>query len=170
MRKQSFLIWQIALLIVGVSLASCKNQSTENDAVSEVQEKTENFEDGPVSRKYTLVNGKKEGKYQEFYHTGELLCERNFVNDIEEGKTVFYYRDGSTKEVMYLLNGNKNGGDTLYYEDGSLKYISTYKEGIRNGILKKWDEDGELTYDAKFNMDTLIEVHGKPVVQEIKAK
>ena len=170
MRNQSFFIWQIALLIVGISLTSCKNQSTEKDAVPEVQEITDRFEDGPISRKYTLVKGKKEGKYQEYYHTGELLCERNFVNDIEEGKTVFYYRDGNIKEVMYLLNGNKNGGDTLYYEDGSFKYISTYKDGIRHGILKKWGEDGVVTYEAKFNMDTLIEVHGKPVKQEIIAK
>ncbi len=157
----------LMLFVLSISaFVSCKNQVSEDKTESATKEVIDKFEDGPVSRKYNLVNGKKEGKMTEYYHTGELLCERNFVNDMEEGKTVFYYKDGKIKEVMYLINGNKNNGDTIYFEDGSIKYISTYKNGIRNGLLKKWNEDGDVTYEAKFNMDTLIEVNGKPVVQE----
>ncbi|MCZ2100652.1 MAG: hypothetical protein LC107_03840 [Chitinophagales bacterium] len=170
MKNPFYIVIQIVFLFSALSFYACKNTEANVEATSDVQEIEDRFEDGPLSRKFTLVKGKKEGKYVEYYHSGELLCERNFVNDLEEGKTTFYYRDGKIKEVMYLLNGNKNGGDTLFYEDGSIKYISTYKDGIRHGLLKKWDEDGEVTYEAKFNMDTLIEVHGKPVVQEIIAK
>lgn len=168
MKNHFFFILQFALLITSFSLISCKNK----EAISESEPKVieDKFEDGPLSRKYTLVQGKKEGKMTEYYHSGEVLAERNFVNDQEEGKTIFYYKNGDIKEVLHLINGEKNGGDTLYYEDGSLKYISTYKDGIRHGLLRKWDENGDVIYEAKFNMDTLIEVGGQPVIQEKIAK
>lgn len=170
MKNRFLFLLQFTLIISSVSLISCKNKNKETISESEPKVIEDKFEDGPLSRKYTVVQGKKEGKMIEYYHSGEVLAERNFVDDQEEGKTIFYYKNGDIKEVLYLVNGNKNGGDTLYYEDGSLKYISTYKDGIRHGLLRKWDEDGDVTYEAKFNMDTLIEVGGKPVIQEKIAK
>ncbi|MBK6664567.1 MAG: hypothetical protein IPG48_00045 [Saprospiraceae bacterium] len=72
--------------------------------------------------------------------------------------------------MQYYIDGLRNGGDTIYYEDGKLKYVSEFKNDIKNGYLRKWGEDGSLIYEAKFAMDTLVEVGGEPVKQEKIAK
>ena len=66
----------------------------------------------------------------------------------------------------YYLNGLKNGGDTIFYESGKIQYVSEFKEEKKNGYLRKWDEEGNIVYEAKFAMDTLIEVSGKSVIKK----
>ena len=155
-----------------ISFYSCKNDIKHVIPSSEPtsQEVRENYGNGQTSRLYTRVNGKIEGKMTDFYPSGALKGEKNFVTDKQDGKTTIYYESGSIKEVQYYTAGLRNSGDTIFYEDGSLQYICEFKDNIKNGYLRKWGEDGILIYEAKFAMDTLIEVGGKPVKQEIKAQ
>ena len=67
---------------------------------------------------------------------------------------------------MLFRSGLKNGGDTIFYESGKIQYVSDFKDEKKNGYLRKWDEDGNVVYEAKFNMDTLIEVGGKSVIKK----
>ncbi|MBK7697678.1 MAG: hypothetical protein IPJ39_02615 [Saprospiraceae bacterium] len=81
-----------------------------------------------------------------------------------------YYENGSIKEVQYYIDGLRNGGDTIYYEDGKLKYVSEFKMISKTDTYASGGEDGSLIYEAKFAMDTLVEVGGEPVKQEKIAK
>lgn len=161
--KNTLLYAFCLILCLPIFISSCKENTAPTVSESEIKEVIDTFDNGVTSRKYTTKNGIMEGQYQEFYSSGELKVERNFINGKEEGKTTFYYKSGQIQEVQYITNGRKNGGDTVYYEDGSYKFINQYFDGLKNGHLQKWDEDGELTFDARFSMDTLIEVEGKPV-------
>ena len=38
-----------------------------------------------------------------------------------------------------------------------------FKDEKNNGYLQKWSEDGDLVYEAKFQMDSLVEVGGKSI-------
>ncbi|HMR89192.1 MAG TPA: hypothetical protein PKD51_13620 [Saprospiraceae bacterium] len=148
------------ILFIFTSLFACKNKE-EAQPQSDTQEIKENYGTGETSRVFTRVNGKIEGKMTDYYPSGKLMGERFFENDKQIGKTTLFYEDGSVKEVQYYENGLKNGGDTVFYEDGKPKFAVTLKDEKKNGYLRKWDEDGSLIYEAKFEMDTLVEVGGE---------
>jgi antitoxin component YwqK of YwqJK toxin-antitoxin module len=147
-------------LLFAVSMGACKNKE-EAQTQSDTQEIKENYGTGETSRVFTRVNGKIEGKMTDYYPSGKIMGERFFENDKQIGKTTLYYEDGTIKEVQYYENGLKNGGDTVFYENGKPKFAVTLKDEKKNGYLRKWDEEGALIYEAKFQMDTLVEVGGE---------
>ncbi len=145
-------------------IVSCKNKETEtSQSTEEVQEIKENYGTGETSRVFKRVNGKIDGKMTDYYPSGKLMGERYFENDKQSGKTTLYFEGGEVKEVQYYENGLKNGGDTVFYENGKPKFAVTLKDDKKNGYLRKWDEDGGLIYEAKFEMDTLVEVGGESI-------
>lgn len=159
----------VSLLALVITLFwACKSETPKT--ANDIQEIKENYGTGETSRIYTRIDGKIEGKMTDYYPSGALKGERYFIDDQQHGKTTLYFESGEIKEVQYYDKGLREGGDTLFYEDGKIKFVTEFKNNVKNGYLRKWDEDGGLIYEAKFAMDTLIEVAGKPVKQEIIAK
>ena len=105
----------------------------------------------------------------DYYNDGKLMAERYFVQGEQQGRTVIYYPGGQIKEVQHFENGKKQGGDTLWYEDGKLQFITTLKDDKKNGYLRKWSPEGDLVYEAKFELDTLVEVKGQPIDRNTSA-
>ncbi|MFN0174568.1 MAG: toxin-antitoxin system YwqK family antitoxin [Saprospiraceae bacterium] len=126
-------------------------------------ERVEHYETGQVSRRFNIVNGKIEGKMTDYYNDGKLMAERYFVNGAQEGRTVIYYPSGQIKEVQYFELGKKQGGDTLWYEDGNIQFVTTLKNDKKDGYLRKWNPSGDLIFEAKYSLDTLIEVKGQKI-------
>ncbi len=160
--KLKKIVFSIFLVLIFLSCKNDQSKTTETNS----QEIKENYGTGETSRIYTRINGKIEGKMTDYYPSGALKGEKYFENDKQTGKTTVYYENGKLKEVQYYLDGLKSGGDTIFYESGKLQYVSEFKEEKKNGYLRKWDEDGTIIYEAKFAMDTLIEVSGKSVIKK----
>ncbi|MFN0037429.1 MAG: toxin-antitoxin system YwqK family antitoxin [Saprospiraceae bacterium] len=133
------------------------------------QERVERFENGQVSRRAQMVDGKKEGKMTDYYNDGKLMAERYFTNGEQHGRTAIYYPSGQLKEVQYFVEGKRQGGDTLWYEDGKIQFVTTLKDNKKHGYLRKWSPTGELVYEAKYDMDTLTEVKGQPIDRNTSA-
>lgn len=135
------------------------------------EERVERFETGVVSRRVNMVDGKRDGKMTDYYPDGKLMAERWFKMGKQDGKTTVFYPGGSVKEVQYYQDGLQTGGDTIWYEDGRIQFAVSFKESKKNGYLRKWGTQGELVFEAKYAMDTLIEVKGESISQErIKAR
>ncbi len=126
-------------------------------------ERVEQYDNGQVSRRFNIVNGLKEGKMTDYFKDGKIMAERYFEKGQQNGRTAIYYPNGQIKEVQYFVEGKKKGGDTLWYEDGKIQFVTTLKDGKKHGYLRKWEPDGTLTYEAKYEMDTLVEVKGQPI-------
>ncbi|MFZ1677392.1 MAG: hypothetical protein WBP41_14820 [Saprospiraceae bacterium] len=124
------------------------------------------YDNGVVSRRYTEINNKKEGQMTEYYPSGKLKAEAVFKNDIQIDKATIYYEGGATQEVQYFRDGKLSGGDTTFYESGKPQKVMNFTNGIKDGYIRSWAEDGTLTYEAKFKMDTLVEVKGQPIVRD----
>jgi len=151
-----------SVLIVGLLATGCSEPS-KNKVQEEVQEVTENYGTGETSRIYTRINGKIEGLMTDYYPSGAVKGERYFKDNKQVGKTVIYYESGAVKEVQYYENGLRNGGDTIFFESGVIQYISEFKDEKKNGYLRIYDATGNMTYEARFAMDSLIEVGGKSI-------
>lgn len=160
LKKQSghFILFALVLLL----FQACTQQpKTPVSQTPQPVEKLEYFETGNIQRRYTEVNGKKEGKMIDYYPDGTLLGERWFTDDKQIGRTNVYYKSGRLKEVQYYENGLKQGGDTLWYEDGKIEFATTFLNGKKNGVLRKWSPDGKIVFEASYNQDTLSEIQGK---------
>lgn len=139
-------------------LPGCKNEKKPVEIVG-------HYDDGSISRRHTLVNGKMEGVMTEYYKTGALKSEMHFENDVQVGIATFYYPNGKVEERQYFDQGKIHGGDTVFYEDGSPKFLRTFTHGVKDGYLRKWDSTGVMIYEALFSMDDLKEVKGVPVIR-----
>jgi hypothetical protein len=126
-------------------------------------EHIERYETGQISRRVNIVKGKKEGIMTDYYNDGSLMAERNFVGGVQEGRTVIFYPGGQIKEAQYFENGKKQRGDTLWYENGKVQFATTFQDDKKHGYLRKWNPEGELIYEAKFDLDTLLEVNGNKI-------
>jgi len=146
------------ILVLIAFLVSCQSEK------SKPKEIVQNYGTGEVSRRYTEINNKKEGLMTDYYTDGSVKIERMFENDIQVGKSTIYYPSGKIKEVQYYSEGKLTGGDTTFYESGNLQFLRNFKNGVKDGYIRKWAEDGSIIYEAKFSMDTLIEVKGEPIL------
>lgn len=145
-------------LIAGLLLASACQPPEKPTAASE---QLQHFASGEVSRRYSLVEGKKQGAMIDYYIDGKIRAERNFIDDQQEGATVFYYPGGQVKETQYFEKGLRQGGDTTWYEDGRPQFVLQFNQGKKDGYVRKWAPDGSLTFEAKYAMDSLVEVKGE---------
>lgn len=144
----------ISGLFMMLSITSCTQEPKTVEVIG-------NYATGEVSRRHTLVNGKKEGQMTDYYLDGKLKSERLFDNDIQVGKSTFYYPNGKVQEVQYYEQGQKHGGDTIFYESGAPQMVITFNHGLKDGYLRKWGEDGTLIFEAKYAMEKLVEVKGE---------
>lgn len=142
----------LIVIIASLSIQSCGPKQ---------EEIVQNYPSGEVSRRHFVIDGKKEGKMTEFYKDGKIKGERLFENDMQVGKSVFYYPSGKIKEAQYYKDGKINGGDTVFYESGKPEFMKTFTDGLMDGYIRKWGEDGTLIYEARYEMDSLVEVKGQ---------
>ncbi len=145
------------LIVMSVAMHSCGPKQ---------EEIVQNYPSGEVSRRHTVIDGKKEGKMTEYYKDGKIKGERLFENDLQVGKSVFYYPSGKIKETQYFKDGKIYGGDTMFYESGKPEFVRNYTNGLRDGYLRRWSEEGILLYEARYEQDSLVEVKGQSLADD----
>lgn len=151
----------ILLLFYGISYLSCKNNQ-DPSTPSEINKEL-HFPSGQLKVTWTEINGLKEGIMIEYDNQGHKRAERNFKANLETGRSLFYDKEGRISEVQYYEGGVKHGGDTMFDETGRPRFVLGFANGKKHGYLRKWYEDGRLLYEAKYDMDSLVEVKGIPV-------
>lgn len=153
----------LTLLVLPICLAiSCRDTAVKAGADGHVI-REKKFPSGELQSRWTEVDGRIEGEMKEYDIQGRLRAERNFLNGQETGKSIFYNEQGGIAEVQYYKDGIKEGGDTMFDASGRPRFVLSYKDGKKHGFLRKWSDDGSLLYEARFDMDTLVEVRGQKI-------
>lgn len=138
--------------LIFLILGACQSNASKSE------EKIERYDQGQIKRRSQLVNGKIEGKMTDYYPDGSIRGERHFINDRQTGRTVWYFRNGKVKEVQYFVDNKKQGGDTIWYETGEIQFTVDFQDSKKNGYFRKWSKEGEIVLEARYAMDSLIEV------------
>ncbi len=127
---------------------------------------------------YTLVNGKKEGRYEELNNSGKeqhiktfynyvndkrqgkaahfhdkdkLYYEENYVDDKVEGEVIYYHFDGKVRSRGMYKKGEKEGEWINYYwGTDKMQSRGSYKNGRRDGIWYSYFEDGRQEPEVKY--------------------
>jgi antitoxin component YwqK of YwqJK toxin-antitoxin module len=72
---------------------------------------------GKKAKESYVIKGKKEGKFVEFYATGEVKVIGEFENGFREGMWKTYYNNGKIKEKGKYSSGEKIGVWKLFYKN-----------------------------------------------------
>lgn len=162
MTRHTVAITTLTLVFI-IAVLACKEKPQPQSPPDQPVGKVEKYGTGAVSRRYQEIGGKKQGLMTDYYPDGRLKAERWFEDDKQSGRTVLYHPGGQIREVQYYENGLKEGGDTLFYEDGRVQFVVHYHQEKKNGYLRKWSPTGDLIFEARYEMDSLVEVKGKSV-------
>ena len=90
-----------------------------------------------------------EGKYYDYYKTGEIQTEGFVVNHKFEGLKKLYSKNGNISYQANMINGS--GWSSDYYESGSMKDSFYLANGKQYGTYKEWYENGKLLEISNWN-------------------
>ncbi len=99
-----------------------------------------------LKRKIDIKNG--EGKFEEYYRTGELMGEGSIKNHIIDGMRKIYHKNGSIKEELNYRDGLLEGEHKTYYESGKKRYIGIYDKGYLVEA-EGWYGNGQVAVEKK---------------------
>jgi antitoxin component YwqK of YwqJK toxin-antitoxin module len=72
---------------------------------------------GKKAKEFYVIKGKREGKFVEFYSTGEVKTIGEFEDGYREGMWKTYYNNGKMKEKGKYNKAEKIGVWKLYYKN-----------------------------------------------------
>jgi antitoxin component YwqK of YwqJK toxin-antitoxin module len=149
-----FLFYRATVLLILLALnSSCKNQS---GTTTVPREEYEYYNTGEPEKKFTLVEGKREGPCEWYFKDGRLKGVIQFANDLQDGKSEYYYPNGKLREVQYYQAGKQTGWDSIWYPNGQLFQVNHFVNGKLEGDQYHYDSTGQLKHHGLFQADTLV--------------
>lgn len=126
-----------------------------NASLVEVEE----FKDKKLVYKYSVIDGKTEGKFlkYEYDDSGNLEYKTisNYTNDELNGFRVLYDSENDTLEYGFYRNDKKNGKFKEYTASDTIEY-STYINDVKNGEYKIYTFI-EVTNQKTFNKENIVD-------------
>ena len=123
---------------------------------SEIEVKTytgiisERYANGSPSLWKTMVNGKSEGLWLEWYPDGTLRYRAYWKNSLGNGKWEYFYPNGQLRSESFYIDDIAQGMLKAYHENGQLKTDGTYFNGKKDGIELTYDVNGILLSRKRF--------------------
>ena len=99
----------------------------------------------------TDMEGHRQGKWKEFYPTGELKSEGTYKNSNRIGAWKYYFPDKSIEvSGSYDSKGRQDGTWRWYYANGQLMREEFYENGVLDGEFVEYDERGNEITKGKY--------------------
>ncbi|MDR1757867.1 MAG: hypothetical protein LBR51_02745 [Bacteroidales bacterium] len=92
----------------------------------------------------TDLNGKRQGKWKEFYPAGTLRSEGYYMNSLPAGEWKYYFENQEIEITgRYNKKGQKEGQWLWYYPHRGLLIEANYVQGELEGEYAEYDEQGK---------------------------
>ncbi|MBK7939867.1 MAG: hypothetical protein IPJ82_23530 [Lewinellaceae bacterium] len=135
-------------------------EKKEATAGPQTVERIERYENGAVSRRVQIIDGKKEGKMTDYYNDGKIMAERWFKTDCR--KEIQPFTHPKSEESSFTSGEKQSGGDTIWYETAGCTMLF-FRTTKKEGYLRKWSPEGKVIFESKYHLDTLTEIKGVPM-------
>lgn len=99
------------------------------------------------------TDGYKNGSWEYFYSTGELMSKGQYKNNKKQGMWNYYYQDGKVEQKGSYRNGQPEGLWSWYYPSGILRREEDYYKGMKNGIYIECSIDGDTLVRGEYRED-----------------
>jgi antitoxin component YwqK of YwqJK toxin-antitoxin module len=124
----------------------------------------------------TFQQGKKEGDSYKYYMGGKPSEYLEYKNDLKNGKWEQYFETGQKRLTGHFLAGMLDGSYVCYNPDSSLSITGSYKAGAMDGTWTYYNETGDREFAVEYvnglmlpneEMDKRIEEFSKKVKESI---
>ena len=89
--------------------------------------------------------GFKQGKWKEFYITGELKAEGEYLNDKKIGEWIYYYQNAKIEQRGKFGKDGKPTGDwKWYYESGNVLRTESFLRGLPEGEMVEYTDSSSI--------------------------
>lgn len=104
------------------------------------------LDDVPLAKGYLdKRDDSKEGYWEEFFESGELLAKGEYKEGYKVGKWNYFYKNGQIEQVgFYGEEGKPEGLWVWYYENGSVLREENFYHGRADGELKEYSDSATL--------------------------
>ena len=103
-----------------------------------------------IKEEATLINNIYDGARKKYYNTGVLKSEENFSNGFKEGWSKIFTEKGILKSEILYSSGKYNGPFNSYFSNGKPRKLYNFKNGLHHGELKEYYENGQLKFISYF--------------------
>tara|TARA_B110000046_G_scaffold43972_1_gene48969 strand:- start:327 stop:2525 length:2199 start_codon:yes stop_codon:yes gene_type:complete len=108
------------------------------------------YENGNISEKGVIANGKYSGDIFWYYPSGKLMRKGVYIDVFPYGKWLEYYENGNLMAEYHHLSGVKDGTYKYFYENGSLWTEKKYEQGRLTAVIKLLDSTGQVLDKGSF--------------------
>ncbi len=107
----------------------------------------------------SYANGLKNGISKIYYPGSNVLAEEiNWKYGNKDGKWTQYFTTGNVKLIANYKNGKLNGKVTLYYLSGKVKYYGEYIDSKKQGTWVYMKENGSIIKKEIYNNGYLTKI------------
>ena len=103
---------------------------------------------GQYESKGKLKNGKKDGKWTNWYENGQKKSEENYKDGKGDGKQYEWFKNGQIRHEDNYKDGKRDGKWTWWYENGQKYFEINWKDGKKDGKWTTWNKNGQITSEV----------------------
>lgn len=108
------------------------------------------YPSGKLMYKYSLIDGERNGKWDEWYENGQKKISCFYEDNCAEGMIKEWHEDGKKKSIEKLINRKYEGQRITWYKNGQKRWQLRYLDGKKNGTEFSWYEDGKREFQRKY--------------------
>ncbi|MEX2185586.1 MAG: hypothetical protein WD875_02285 [Pirellulales bacterium] len=127
--------------------------------VARGEEVVENYPDGAVKAKYYVSDGKKNGKYEDFYENGKSKTRALYKDDELTGAFLSFHDNGFAHIVAAYRNGKFHGKYAEKSPEGKLIVSGEFVDGLRHGKYVRY-VDGKAGVRRDYRQGDLVAIGG----------
>jgi antitoxin component YwqK of YwqJK toxin-antitoxin module len=101
-------------------------------------------------------NGRKDGKWAEWFSNGQKDKEGTYKDGEEDGLWTYWYESGQKKKEGSYTDGIENSKWTFWYENSNKSKEGSYKDGKRDRLWTWWHENGQKSTEGTYKNGKLI--------------
>jgi len=95
--------------------------------------------------------GLRQGKWQDFYESGNILAEGNYINNVKNGSWKYYFENGNLEQQGdYDNQGRAKGKWTWFYTDKNVRRVESFFEGLSQGMMTEYSLDSTIMLQGEY--------------------
>lgn len=111
---------------------------------------------GIVIARGSIISGKKEGTWKEWYARGLPFYEGEYINGLAQGQHTWWHPNGEKMLSGPYVDGMRHGSSTKWYETGRQNLVLQYEQDKLHGDQYQWDTAGNMTMHEIYQQGTII--------------
>ena len=112
-------------------------------------------ENGALSNRYTMRDGRRHGEYAEWYSDGKLKTQIYYNNGLMDGLRQDWYSNGLLKAQATYRMGKLHGVLKNWFYNGNLESVVNYAVDMRQGLARQWHDTGAIKLEASYRNNVL---------------